>query len=157
MYKRQLQDSLGDYAGSAESGRHAVAIMDRLGHLIEGEDGPAIHVRALLQLACAYRALGRYPEAEQEALRAIPVAQNAFGPEATQTCAAYNNLAVIYKFMGRFDEAEKLYHRALASAVRVYGEDHWEASGIYHNLGGLEHARGRFDRAEPFARAMRFG
>src|SRR5207248_1859601 len=126
--------------------RRSVQIMRRA----RGEEVlQRIRVHGLDGLATAYRAQGKYAQAETRHRQALALAERTLGRNALDLSILLNNLAVLYKFMGRFAEAARLYRRALVITEKALGPDHPEMATIYHNLGGLEHARGRYARGEP--------
>jgi tetratricopeptide (TPR) repeat protein len=98
------------------------------------------------------RSRGEYPDAENELLQALALAEQRFGAASIETAGALNALGMTYKYWGRFDEGRCVYDRALAILVRAFGEEHTDVATVHHNLGGLEHARRDFEAAEPHAR-----
>src|SRR5689334_17735214 len=143
-----ILDQRGNYREAANCARRSLAIMEEIGHLVEGSEGQLIHIQALTALGTAHRQLGEYSDAEVFLRAALERSERAFPEDAARICSALNNLAVLYKYTGKFDEAEDLYRRALELSIRAHGEISGFVATIYHNLGGLEHARGRFEEGE---------
>ena len=65
-------------------------------------------------LANAYKAQGRYPEAEPLHKRSLAISEKVLGPDHPAVATSLNNLAELYRTQGRYPEAEPLYKRALA-------------------------------------------
>src|SRR5439155_2506781 len=144
-----VQLAIGEYAPAEDAFRRALTLTE---HAVPGLELDRIRTRARAGLGTAFRAQGRYADAEPVFREVIELCEDAFGPDSLETLNALNDLGILFKYAGRFDEAEPLYRRALEINRRAVGEIHYNAASLYHNLGGLEHARGNYAEAEPHAR-----
>ena len=95
------------------------------------------------------RRSGQWGKAVEAHLRAVALAETAFG-DAREAAVAAQNLAMTFRYTGRFADAEALYRRALAIAEEA--GDAGLVATICHNLGGLAHARGDAVAGIPWAR-----
>src|SRR5437762_11344774 len=100
----------------------------------ELDSPPERLVHSLSRRAETYRSKGRYGEAEAFYLRALAIAEQAFGPDHLEVATVLNNLGVVYKYLACFAEASRFYQRSLAITKRVLGQDHPEVATLYHNL-----------------------
>ena len=87
----------------------------------------------------------RYPEAEDNYLRAIGMAERRSGIVK----AAENGLAVVYYKTGRYAEAEELYQQVLFDTQASLGPNHPDVATILNNLGMVYRKTGHYDKAEP--------
>jgi len=93
-----------------------------------------------------YAAAALYNEA------ALNLATAEFGPDASETATALNNLALTYHRLARYTEAEPLYRRAIAIDEKARGKDHPTVATEYNNLASLLQAQGKLAEAEPLYR-----
>ena len=90
----------------------------------------------------------RYDEAWAAADEALAFAQDAFGPEHTNTAAALNNLGVIHRAQGRYTEAEEAFLKALEIDEKALGPEHPDLAASLSNLGGVYYAEQKYLLAE---------
>ncbi|MEW6573729.1 MAG: tetratricopeptide repeat protein [Bacillota bacterium] len=103
-------------------------------------------------LACIYRALGKYAEAEPLCQRALAIEEKALGPEHLDVATTLNNLALLYYSQERYAEAEPLYRRALAIKEQALGPEHPDVAATLNNLAELYRLQERYAEAEPLYR-----
>ena len=77
--------------------------------------------RLLNNLALAYRAQGKYAEAEGLLERALAIREKALGASHPDVGQTLTNLANLYRDQGKYSEAEGLYKRALAIREKALG------------------------------------
>ena len=86
---------------------------------------------------------------------ALNLATAEFGPDASETATALNNLALTYQRLARYTEAEPVVRRAIAIDEKALGKDHPNVARDYNNLAILLQAQGKLAEAEPlFRRAI---
>ncbi len=121
-------------------------------------DQPLVQAEIRDALAAAYRALGLYDPAEQQARAALAIREHELGRESVEVAANLNRLAMILNDNGKFAEAAGLCGEALAIQRRLLGEEHADVAESLHALGVLHHQMGDLAAAERFyqdALAMR--
>jgi tetratricopeptide (TPR) repeat protein len=102
--------------------------------------------------------MGDYATAASFKEATLSLVTSAFGPDASETATALNNLALTYQSLARYMEAEPLFRRAIEIGERVLGKDHPTVATRYNNLASLLQAQGKYDQAEPlFRRAIEIG
>ena len=116
---------------------------------LRGPDGPPV-AGGYGSLAKTYRAMGRYPEAEQAARRAISISQNA--GNLVSVARQSGLLGGILTNQGRHGEAEALFTRSLAALERDPGPEHIYTAELFHQFGMLRNEQGRHVEAERLER-----
>ncbi|MCS6894611.1 MAG: tetratricopeptide repeat protein, partial [Bacteroidia bacterium] len=132
-----------DYQGSAERYRRAAQVLQALG-LTEHPD----YARTLISLAIAYRAQGRYAEAETLYLQVRAIQAKVLGIEHPEYARTLNNLANMYALQGRYAEAETLHLEVRAIRAKVLGTEHPEYARTLNNLAIVYKDQGRYAEAE---------
>jgi eukaryotic-like serine/threonine-protein kinase len=112
-------------------------------------DRPAVASRLQATIGSSYRALGLYPEAEQELRTAYETRQRVLGPDNPDTLMTGFELANTFYNRGRYTEAEGLYREVLAARRRVLGDDDSQTLWSICNLAGALLAEERYNEAVP--------
>jgi serine/threonine-protein kinase len=137
----------GDYAGSEEAYRNALAIREEI--FGDRHERTAISFH---NLALALEELGRFDEAESLYLRSLEVKRNTLDPEHTSISLSLTTLGRLYAKNGELEKAEPLLREALESSRSRLGPDHPSLGLILHELGTLAARRRDFAAAEPLLR-----
>ena len=139
-------------AEALEQGNYAEAERQFLAAVQESENfAPQDPVLAmsLNNLAEAYRAQGKYAQAEPLYRRALSIDEKVLGLGHPDTATDLNNLATLYFNQDRYAEAEPLYQRSLAIREKVLGPEDPNVASCLNNLAGLYQAQGQYAEAEP--------
>ena len=102
---------------------------------------------ALNNLALAYQAVGRLPEAIALIERVRDARNAKFGPDHPENLTTLNNLAQAYKSVGRLPEAIALNERVRDAMIAKLGPDHPDTLITLGNLALAYHAAGRLPEA----------
>ena len=153
-----LQDMLSAVDPSVRPGTPDVAlreVLDEAGAKIDDgglAEHPNVEVALRTTIGNAYRAVGRYDEADQHLRRAVSLGDELYPRGHADLSLALNKLARLRETQGALDEAEALYRRALDMRRALYGDDHKDVAVILNNLAILLHYRGRRGEAETLVR-----
>ncbi len=111
-----------------------------------GPDHPDT-LKTLIDLASAYRAAGRLPDAIAllERVRDTSIAQ--LGPDHRGTLNALNDLASAYQAVGRLPDAISLFERVRDAEIAQLGPDHPYTLATLNNLALAYEAAGRLAEA----------
>jgi serine/threonine protein kinase len=101
-------------------------LLDRAARDIEGQfaDQPLTEASIRLTMGGAYRALGRYAQAQQHLERAVQLRTAQLGADHPDTLTSKNNLALLYKAQGQYAKAETLFKQVLEVSTAKLGSDH---------------------------------
>jgi serine/threonine protein kinase len=99
-------------------------------------------------LSTIFQVLGRYPEAEVHAVKAVEILEAERGPAHEETLRAVVSLAELRRLQTRYAEAEELARRAYDDLVATVGEENASTLGAMHTLGLIATAMGRDDKGE---------
>jgi CHAT domain-containing protein/Tfp pilus assembly protein PilF len=121
----------------------------------KGADSPEMAV-ALSRLAAAYKAQGKYGEAEPLYIRAVTIFEKTLGTqESAEVAFSIDNLATLYMAEGQYTKAEPMCIRALSILERTLGPEDPETAMSLNNLAFLYKSQGRYSKAEPlYLRAL---
>ena len=109
----------------------------------------------LNQAGLRWHELGEWPRAEAIMRRALPVAEQSFGPDHPNVAKRLNNLALLLaEDKNRLAEAEPLLRRALAIDEQSFGPDHPAVAIRLNNLALLLKNTNRLAAAEPLMRRV---
>jgi tetratricopeptide (TPR) repeat protein len=116
------------------------------------EDFP---VREYDKLGRFFTGQDRLKEAEEIYETVLVLAEEALGPEHTDTLETVNRLGGVYADQDKLAEAEAMCERALAGYEKVLGLEHTDTLMTVNNLGNLYKAHGKLTEAEAmFGRAL---
>lgn len=73
----------------------------------------------MVNLAIAYRNMGRYAQAESLLVRVIPPARDLFGPSSSRTASLLVNLGQVYAAQRRWQDAETALRQGIALDERI--------------------------------------
>jgi tetratricopeptide (TPR) repeat protein/CHAT domain-containing protein len=110
-----------------------------------GADHQSVAVRLFL-LALLHR---RNVEAGPLFIRALTIAENAFGPQHMQVGAILDRLADYYWAHKRYAEAEPLYRRVLGIREAISGPEHPEVASVLNKLAEVCRMQGKLAHARP--------
>ena len=113
---------------------------------IDDQDEQRLAV-TLLNIAPAYRAVGRAEDAAAAMERGIVIEERILGPDNTNLISRLPVLAGIYADLERYDDAEAVYHRTIGLMSDVLGEMNPRTVTIREYLATLLHRAGRTDEA----------
>jgi tetratricopeptide (TPR) repeat protein len=139
---RQFYEA-GDLSATTEFAEYALAVAER----VHGGDHADI-ATALSNLGLAYKAQGRFAEAEQGYRRSLAMREKVSGPDHESIAIVTNNLAELYRDLGRYAEAEPLYKRSLVVREKTKGADDLFVTTALNNLALLYDLQGRDAEAE---------
>ena len=111
-----------------------------------GESHPDISIY-LNNIACLYKAQGRFEDAENVYLEALSIIQEALGDDHSDVAVYSNNLGLLYKLMGRLEDAEELYTRAI-EITRASLSKEVQLAKRLTNLGTLKYQMKKLDEAD---------
>jgi tetratricopeptide (TPR) repeat protein len=135
-----LEHARRDFEAAEPHARRSVELRRRLlgaEHVATAEDEAA--------WAPILHALGRDDEAEALLRHAIPILQQALGPDHPEVASAWNNLG---STLADLDEAADAYRTALAAKERVLGAEHPALAITLNNLAVNARRRGEPGEAE---------
>jgi serine/threonine protein kinase/tetratricopeptide (TPR) repeat protein len=126
-------------------------LLDRAAREIEGQfaDQPVTEAAIRFTIGDAYRALGRYPEAQQHLERAVQLYTAKLGADHPDTLTSKITVAHLYWDQGQYAKAEPLLKEALQARTAKLGADHPDTLLSKNNLAALYHAQVRYAKAEP--------
>jgi tetratricopeptide (TPR) repeat protein len=133
----------GNYAAAIEQGlKYEAAIKARFGtnHTNYGV--------ALNNLALAYRAQGRFADAEGAFRRALAVHEKAQGSGQPLVGGTLHNLGTVFLLQGRLADADATLSRALVVREKALGPGHVEVAETLTDLASTYRLQGRFAEAE---------
>ena len=137
--KATLLDTRGDYEGSRDALRAALAHADRETDFATS----VIH----LNLGAAEMRLGNYDTARVHAKRAHDLHVAELGADHPETLNALENLALVRLRLGDESGAEAAIETALRKRREQLGPDHPDVSRSYNHLGSVFDAQGRYELA----------
>ncbi|HEV8210115.1 MAG TPA: CHAT domain-containing tetratricopeptide repeat protein [Vicinamibacterales bacterium] len=108
--------------------------------------------RRLRATADRLETAGRFDAARQLLLRALTIAETAWGADNLQTAAAAAQLAGLDRKLAHDVESESLYQRAIAIADRTLGADHPSGAAMRSELAALYQHQGERRKAEALLR-----
>jgi CHAT domain-containing protein len=111
-----------------------------------GEEADVAHT--LDNLANAFEAQGRYPEAEDLFKRSLPIKERLYGNSHSSVADTLHNLSRVYVSRGRYQDAEGLLKRALSIRNRTPGGNDPQLAITLESLGLVYDAEGRYGEAE---------
>jgi serine/threonine protein kinase/tetratricopeptide (TPR) repeat protein len=125
-------------------------LLDRAAKAIQGKfaDQPLTEAAVRLTVGDAYRALGRYAEAEPHLERSVRLRTVKLGADHPDTLASMNNLAVLYLRQGKYDTAEHLFQKVIDAQTAQFGADHPDTLRSKNNLTALYQLQGKYDQVE---------
>jgi tetratricopeptide (TPR) repeat protein len=136
-------------------GMHVFAKMSDPQHrrnLFDQDDFP---VWAYDKLGRLFTGQDRLEEAERIYETVLVLAEEALGPEHTDTLETVNRLGGVYADRDELAEAEAMCQRALAGYEKALGLEHTDTLMTVNNLGNLYKAQGKLAEAEAmFGRAL---
>jgi tetratricopeptide (TPR) repeat protein/predicted Ser/Thr protein kinase len=112
-------------------------------------DQPLTEASIRLTIGDAYRALGRYAEAQRHLERSVQLRTAQLGADHFYTLNSKNNLALLYEDQKQYAKAEPLYKEALEVNTAKLGADHPVSLTNKSNLAMLYKAQRQYARAEP--------
>jgi tetratricopeptide (TPR) repeat protein len=124
-------------------------LLDRAAKEIEGKfiDQPQTEASIQLTIGDAYRALGRFKEAQHHLERSVRLRTEKLGADHPNTLASKHSLAVLYHEQCRFALAVPLFLEVLNARNAVLGADHADTlstknalADVYMSLGKREEA-----------------
>ncbi len=153
-----LQDMLSAVDPSVRPDRPDVTLREVLDEAAAKMDAgglaehPTVELSLRTTIGNAYRAIGRFEEAESHLRRAVVLGDALYPNGHADLSLALNKLARLCEERAQYEEAEALFRRALDMRRSLYGEDHEEVAILLNNLGLLLHTRGRWAEAEKLLR-----
>ena len=93
-------------------------------------------------------AMGDYNAAISFEEVALSTVTSTFGPDASETATALNNLAQTYQSLARYTKAEALLRRAIEIDEKTFGKNHPAVARDYNSLALLLQAQGNYAEAE---------
>jgi serine/threonine protein kinase len=124
-------------------------LLDRAAQEIEGKflDQPLTEASIRLTIGDAYRALGRFQEAQQHLARSVHLRTEKLGADHPNTLASKHSLAVVYREQCRLEQARLLFLEVLEARTAKLGADHADTlstknalAEVYLSLGQREDA-----------------
>ena len=91
-------------------------------------------LRSMAMVGLAYKAGGRWDEAEKLEVQVMETSNTKFGVDHPNTLNSMNNLASTYWSQGRWDEAEKLFVQVMEMSKTKLGADHPNTLSSMANL-----------------------
>jgi non-specific serine/threonine protein kinase/serine/threonine-protein kinase len=122
--------------------RAAASIAGRFDH------EPLVEASIRVTIGQAYRALGRYPEAESQYLRALELRRRFQGDQDPETLHSMRQLGLIYNDQGKYPQARLLLENALDGRRRVLGKEHPDTLESMSSLMELYNNQGKYREAE---------
>jgi tetratricopeptide (TPR) repeat protein/tRNA A-37 threonylcarbamoyl transferase component Bud32 len=124
--------------------------LDRAAARIAGkfDTQPLVEASIRQTIGKTYLALGLYPEAQLELVRALDLRRRVLGEEHPDTLTTIDELAFLYGHEGKYLEAEKLTAKVLEARRRVLGEDHPDTLSTMSDLGWVYIQQGKYAQAE---------
>lgn len=134
---------LGDYEGGVTWGRHAQALIDRLG--LEGD----VQARLDGHLGSVEALAGRYDRAEQHHRRAMAINRRLVeaGDEGMGLGSSLNNLGNLMVLQHRYDEAMSLHREALEVRLQWLGPTHPHVAVSKCSIAAIHMGRGEWAAA----------
>lgn len=103
---------------------------------------------SLSNLACAYKALGRYSEVEPLLVEALELDKRLLGEQNVCVSITLINLASLYNLQGRYDDAETMFLQALNLSKYWREEDKTLLITCLNHLVSLYFERYEYEKAE---------
>ena len=110
-------------------------------------DDAEVEASIRLTIGVTYRALGLYPEAEEQVVPAWEILQAELGPDHPRTLFAMTEVGELRRDQGHLDEAEKLQRSALSRLLSQPLEDPTAPLHVKSGLGLTLRLKGQFDQA----------
>jgi len=154
---------LSDMIGSANPARllgEKVTVLQAISAAIEELDRGQLAQQPLVEAAVrttignTFSALGRYPDAQPQLLRALDIRRNMLPPNHPDIAITLNALATLRKAQGRPAEAEKLWRDALAIQRATLPPGHPYTLAIMNNLAVELQEEHKLDEAESLHREV---
>jgi serine/threonine protein kinase/Tfp pilus assembly protein PilF len=125
-------------------------LLDRAAKEIEGRftGQPLTEAAIRLTIGDAYRALGRYAEAQQHLERSLHLCMVTLGVDHPDTLPSKNNLAGLYQKQGQYTKAEPLFKEVLQVATVKLGVDHPYTLTSKNNLALSYLYQGQYAKAQ---------
>lgn len=112
-----------------------------------GKEDPEITLKMLNDRVDELMGEERFPEAEEQASKALEIAEWECAPNDTLLAESLNNMALIYLNYGRVDEAAPLFERALRILKLRHGSGSRAVAVLLDNLSIVYYAQGRIDES----------
>jgi non-specific serine/threonine protein kinase/serine/threonine-protein kinase len=122
--------------------RQAKVIVDKC------KDQPLTEAAIRLTLGAAYRAIGRFAEAQLYLERSLSLRIDRLGADHPDTLTSKNDLALLYSLQGKYRLAEPLYKEALDGRTARFGTEHSDTLITKNNLALLYYRQGKYQQAE---------
>ena len=134
---------------------HALAAAAHAGIL---EVAPEVTLHILNQTGVYLHGRAEFAEAKVLYDRALPLAEEAYGPDHPPVAVIVNNLGLVLRDLGDLQGAKEHYERALKIDEEAYGPVHPEVAKDVINLGSVLKALGDLKGAkEHYERALKIG
>jgi CHAT domain-containing protein len=141
-----------DYGAARQRRRGPCAMRIAARHAATEADRARHQARRLRATADRLETEGRFDAARQLLLRALTIAETAWGADDLQAAAAAAQLAGVDRKLARDVESEALYQRAIAIADRTLGADHPSSAAMRFQLAALYQYQGEGRKAEALLR-----
>ena len=105
------------------------------------------YAKLLFDYAQFHNKYGHYPEAKQIYLRQIPMSEELYGTNSTDTATSYNEIGLVYNSKGDYEKALEYYVKALDIREKVLGKEHPDTATSYNNIGTVYDDKGDYDKA----------
>jgi eukaryotic-like serine/threonine-protein kinase len=148
------QADLANQTGEGEGRDPDVTVrtlLDRAARTIEGKfaNQPLTEAAIRLTVGKAYRALGRYAEAQLQLERSVGLYAATLGPDHPETLRSKSSLAYLYGAQGKYEQAEPLSQEVVRGQTAKLGADHPDTLTSKNNLAQQYRALKKYDQAEP--------
>jgi len=97
---------------------------------------------------------GEYERAAEVGIKALEIAEKAFGPDHPDVAGSLYNLGLVYIKQHKDAEAEPLFKRALAITEKAFGPDDPRVATILEALSSLYLMQGQYPEAEPLYKRL---
>lgn len=128
-----------------------VEVLDQAsGRLATGalRDQPEIEASIRFTLGQSYRALGRFPVAEENLRAALEGIRRLPDADPADVVTTTNELAAVLREQEKKSESERLFREALDAAAKLYGPVHKDVATLLDNLASSIEDQGRLAEAE---------
>ena len=106
-------------------------------HAETREVAPEVTLHILNQTGVYLHGRAEFAEAKVLYDRALPLAEEAYGPDHPPVAVIVNNLGLVLRDLGDLQGAKEHYERALKIDEKTYGPDHPHVAIRVSNLGGV--------------------
>ncbi len=148
-----IQNWQSHYDEAAKSLEQVIRIREPFAASGTPMDGVAL-ARATSTLGSSFNALGKFPQAKEQKLKAVEMFKKAVGEKSPYVAQALNDLGSLCFEVEQFDESEQYFNQSLPLLTELLGAEHAAVLINRRSLANTLSFLGKNDQAEPMLREV---